>query len=223
MPFGAVCRDDAPACAEGVRRRSNLALNKNAVADSQEADSVKAKNATDGDTTSKSSRWGSAVDASHGEHWIYVDLGKDEKVSSAKVYWEARKATGFKIQVAKAEDAKDNDSTKWTWKDVYTTTERPKDKTSVINFDTTSARYVRLLITGFTGNDPYGDAVDWDAVSIYELEVYADKQTETPDEPTTEQPTSHSRRPPRPARTTTTRTVPVQSMARRRARATIAG
>lgn len=164
----------------------NLALNKNAVADSQEADSVKAKNATDGDTTSKSSRWGSAVDASHGEHWIYVDLGKDEKVSSAKVYWEARKATGFKIQVAKAEDAKDNDSTKWTWKDVYTTTERPKDKTSVINFDTTSARYVRLLITGFTGNDPYGDAVDWDAVSIYELEVYADKQTETPDEPTTE-------------------------------------
>lgn len=54
------------------------------------------------------------------------------------------------------------------------------------HFDTTSARYVRLLITGFTGNDPYGDAVDWDAVSIYELEVYADKQTETPDEPTTE-------------------------------------
>lgn len=161
----------------------NLALNKNAVADSQEADSVKAKNATDGDTTSKSSRWGSAVDASHGEHWIYVDLGKDEKVSSAKVYWEARKATGFKIQVAKAEDAKDNDSTKWTWKDVYTTTERPKDKTSVINFDTTSARYVRLLITGFTGNDPYGDAVDWDAVSIYELEVYADKQEEPSNPP----------------------------------------
>ena len=64
----------------------NLALNKNAVADSQEADSVKAKNATDGDTTSKSSRWGSAVDASHGEHWIYVDLGKDEQVSSATVY-----------------------------------------------------------------------------------------------------------------------------------------
>lgn len=161
----------------------NLALNKNAVADSQEADSVKAKNATDGDTTSKSSRWGSAVDASHGEHWIYVDLGKDEKVSSAKVYWEARKATGFKIQVAKAEDAKDNDSTKWTWKDAYTTTERPKDKTSVINFDTTSARYVRLLITGFTGNDPYGDAVDWDAVSIYELEVYADKQEEPSNPP----------------------------------------
>lgn len=162
----------------------NLALKKPVVADSKEADSVRPELAVDGNTTARESRWGSAVDASHGEHWIYVDLGKDEKVSSAKVYWEARKATGFKIQVATAADAKGDDAKTWGWKDVYTTAERPKDKTSVVNFDETTARYVRLLITGFEAADPDGKVDTWDSVSIYELEVYGEKQEgQTPDQP----------------------------------------
>ncbi|MDO4436451.1 MAG: discoidin domain-containing protein [Coriobacteriaceae bacterium] len=154
----------------------NLALRKTAVADSQEAPSVAPALAVDGDTTSRTSRWGSNIDKNHGQHWIYVDLGEDTTVSSAKVFWENRKATGFKIQTAAAADAKGDDSTKWGWKDVYSSTDRPATITSTVNFEPVTARYVRLLITGFTAVDPDGTTDTWDTVSIYELEVYAAKQ-----------------------------------------------
>lgn len=160
----------------------NLALKKPVVADSKEADSVRAELAVDGDTTSKTSRWGSGYDTSLGEHWIYVDLGEDTEISSTKVFWENRKATGFKIQTATADAAKGNDSTKWDWKDAYATDGRPESTASVINFEPVTARYVRLLITGFTSQDPDDSSKVYPTVSIYELEVYAEKQQESPDE-----------------------------------------
>ena len=52
----------------------NIALKKTAVASSEEAASVKAANAVDGNTSSRSSRWGS--DVGNGPDWIYVDLGE---------------------------------------------------------------------------------------------------------------------------------------------------
>ncbi len=154
----------------------NLALKKTAVADSQEAASVRPELAVDGNTASNESRWGSALDSNHGPHWIYVDLGSDQKISSTKVYWENRKATGFKIQAVADADAKDKDSAKWGWKDVYTTDQRPDGTVSTVNFEETTARYVRLYITGFTSEDPDGKSPTYATVSIYELEVYADKQ-----------------------------------------------
>ena len=154
---------------------ANLALGKTAVADSEEASTVSAANAVDGNTKDSSSRWGSNVDSNHGPHWIYVDLGSDQKVSSAKVYWENRKATGFKIQTAAAADASGSDSTKWNWKDVHTS-ERPDSTVSTVNFDETTARYVRLYITGFTSEDPDGASPTYATVSIYELEVYGEQQ-----------------------------------------------
>lgn len=132
--------------------------------------------AVDGNTASNESRWGSALDSNHGPHWIYVDLGSDQKISSTKVYWENRKATGFKIQAVADADAKDKDSAKWGWKDVYTTDQRPDGTVSTVNFEETTARYVRLYITGFTSEDPDGKSPTYATVSIYELEVYADKQ-----------------------------------------------
>ena len=155
---------------------ANLALGKTAVADSEEASTVAAANAVDGNTKDSSSRWGSNVDSNHGPHWIYVDLGSDQKVSSAKVYWENRKATGFKIQTAAAKDATGTDSAAWKWNDVYSTSERPDSTVSTVNFDETTARYVRLYITGFTSEDPDNVSPTYSTVSIYEFEVYGEQQ-----------------------------------------------
>ena len=155
---------------------ANLALGKTAVADSEEASTVAAANAVDGNTKDSSSRWGSNVDSNHGPHWIYVDLGSDQKVSSAKVYWENRKATGFKIQTAAAKDATGTDSAAWKWNDVYSTSERPDSTVSTVNFDETTARYVRLYITGFTSEDPDNVSPTYATVSIYEFEVYGEQQ-----------------------------------------------
>lgn len=169
-----------PVRAMAAAPSDDLALNKTAVADSQEADSVRASNATDGDETSRTSRWGSDRDSSGGSHWIYVDLGAEKGVASVKVFWENRKATAYRIQYATGEAAPDAESD--AWKDAFFSSNRPATTTDVINLTSAvKARYVRLYIDSFTATDPDG-GVEWDTVSIYELEVF-DHQLAAPQDP----------------------------------------
>ena len=139
----------------------NLALNKTAVASSIEANSVRAELATDGDTSSRGSRWGSNIGS--GTHYIYVDLGTKTAINAVKIFWETRKATSYSIDVS-------DDATTWT--EVVAFTDRPKDVNETINFSKTAeGRYVRLYIDSITAADPDG-GVEWNSISIYELEVY---------------------------------------------------
>ncbi len=145
----------------------NVALNKTAVASSIEADSVRASNAVDGDTSSRTSRWGSNV--GNGPHWIYVDLGREMDVNVVKVFWENRKATNYKIQIATtlSETMSESD-----WQTVKEFSERPDTVDEKIVLDQVyTARYVRLYITSHTSADPDG-GVAWNSVSIYEMEIY---------------------------------------------------
>ena len=155
---------------------ANLALNKTAVADCEETSDFGASKAVDGDTTSKSSRWSSVEDATSskegGPHWIYVDLGAQHDVKSVRVFWEQRKARGYKIQVANGDSAPTSDS---GWETVYTNNDRPANKEDLITLSKAhKARYVRLYIEHNTHADPDG-GVDWGTVSIYEFEVYGDE------------------------------------------------
>ena len=169
-----------PVRAMAAAPSDDLALNKTAVADSQEADSVRASNATDGDETSRTSRWGSDRDSGGGAHWIYVDLGAEKNVASVKVFWENRKATAYRIQYATGETAPGVASD--AWKNAHVSSDRPASTTDVINLtNAVRARYVRLYIDSFTATDPDG-GVEWDTVSIYELEVF-DHQLAAPQDP----------------------------------------
>ena len=145
----------------------NVALNKTAVASSIEADSVRAANATDGDTTSRSSRWGSNL--GDGPDWIYVDLGEKLNVNVVKIFWENRKATSYKLQIAEElSDPMSEDD----WTTVKEFNDRPASIDEKIVLDQVyKARYVRLLIDSHTSADPDG-GVAWNTVSIYEIEVY---------------------------------------------------
>ncbi len=147
--------------------QENLALHKTAIASSQEADSVKASNATDGDTKSRTSRWGSNVGA--GPHWIYVDLGEAKEVKTVKLFWENRKATAYKIQVANTTSTPNEQD----WKTVKDFKNRPVSVNETIIFDSVeTARYIRLYISSFTEVDPDGLTDTWNTISIYEMEVY---------------------------------------------------
>ena len=156
----------------------NVALNKTAVASSIEANSVRAENATDGDTTSKTSRWGS--DVGNGPDWIYVDLGEEMNVKTIKLFWENRKATAYEIQTATTL------SENWTeeeWTTQKTFTDRPATINETITLDeTVKARYVRLYIPSHTSEDPDG-GIAWNTVSIYEMEVYGGDLPEEPVNP----------------------------------------
>ena len=144
----------------------NVALHKTAVASSIEADSVRASNATDGDTTSRSSRWGSNTTAA--PHWIYVDLGKEMNVQTIRLYWEQRKATAYAIQLANTTAAPAESD----WQTVADFTDRPKTLNETITLNEVhKARYVRLLIHSYTAEDPDGGTT-WASVSIYEMEVF---------------------------------------------------
>ncbi len=145
----------------------NVALNGTAVASSQEDDSVKAANAIDGDVSSWDSRWGSGTNGA--PEWIYVDLGSNKDVKTIRVFWQNRKATSYRIQLAKDGS---NPSEESSWTDAYTNDDRPASTTDTITLnDTQQARYVRLYVDSFTSEDPDGGTA-WNSVSIYELEVY---------------------------------------------------
>lgn len=146
----------------------NLAYGKTAVASSEEANTVLASNAVDGDTESDNSRWGSGI--SDGPHWIYVDLGKTETIQTVKIFWESRKVTAYKIQIA--QDGSDP-LVEESWQTVTERT-RPESVDDIIDLGQSyEARYVRLYIDSFTAEDPDQIKPTWNTVSIYELEVYA--------------------------------------------------
>ena len=154
--------------------QENVARGKTAVADSSEADTLGADKAVDGDTTSKSSRWASAVDATAsadgGPHWIYVDLGAEYDVKNIRIYWEMRKANGYHVDLATGDTVPGVDSS--DWKTVYSNDGRPDSKTQTIELDAAQkARYVRLYVEHNTYDDPDG-GTSWGNMSIYELEVY---------------------------------------------------
>ena len=126
-----------------------------------------AAKAFDGNTKDRSSRWSSAV--ADAPHWIYVDLGKEMDVKTVCIFWETRKATDYKIQIANTAEAPAESD----WKDVKHVQDRPKALKDAIVLDKVEkARYVRLYINSFTKNDPDNEGASWNSISIYEMEVY---------------------------------------------------
>lgn len=171
--FAIVCASSLLYAHPAVAAEANLALNKTAVADSEEASSVAAAKAVDGNDTT---RWGSAEDNAGGAHWIYVDLGSSKTVKKATIKWESYKATGYKIQYATGNTAPAANSS--DWKDIHTSSDRPASLTDEITFGTpVTGRFFRLYITGFTSHDPKGAAVDWPTIAVNEFELYGDETT----------------------------------------------
>jgi hypothetical protein len=77
-------------------------------------------------------RWSSKASD---QEWIYIDLGRPEQVNGVGLNWETAFGKSFRIQVS--DDAR-------SWKDVYKTNQG-HEGLQHINFDDTTARYVRLL------------------------------------------------------------------------------
>ncbi|WP_066676875.1 discoidin domain-containing protein [Clostridium septicum] len=148
----------------------NVALNKTTTASSVETNNFTANKATDGlvdRTGAKSSRWASAV--SSDDQWLKVDLGENTQFENVVIEWERRNSPSYRIQVS------EDDS---TWIDIYTATSAPSNFRDVINLgEKVSGRYVRLYIDEHISNS---EGVDWNTVSVYELEIYNGSAPEPP-------------------------------------------
>ena len=153
---------------------ANVALKMTGVSDSKEADTLGPNNLFDGKVDKRESRWSSASASESAcpttPHWVYVDLGQTRDVKTVRLFWEQRKAKGYKIQLA--QDGADLNQES-SWVDAYTNNDHPAAKTETITLGDTAkqARYVRLYINGSTYSDPDGGTA-WGTVSLYEMEVY---------------------------------------------------
>jgi alpha-L-fucosidase len=133
----------------GSTQGTNIALNKTASADSQQAANTAAM-ANDGNIAT---RW--CASDSGLNHWWKVDLGQNYNISGSQVMWELNgKVYKYKVEVS-------TDNTNWTTK-IDKTNNTSTQQTQSDNF-TAIARYVRITVTGL-------DAAVW--ASMNEFRVF---------------------------------------------------
>ncbi|MPQ44323.1 discoidin domain-containing protein, partial [Clostridium tarantellae] len=133
----------------------NLALKKIAISSSNETNTLTPNYVTDGDTSSKMSRWSSGSFI-NGEQWIYVDLGEPTDFDTIKIYWEAANALIYRIETS-------TDAT--TWNSIYRTTNGQGKTEEISLLSMQKARFVRIYCEK-------NNSTVSPTVSIYEIEIF---------------------------------------------------
>ncbi|MGQ7366488.1 discoidin domain-containing protein [Streptococcus suis] len=140
---------------------TNLAYGKTVTANANETAQLDPSKLVDGDDQS---RWSS--DRGVNPKFVQIDLGQVQPVRSLVLDWQRKNPSSYKIQVSQ-------NQTDWT--DAKVLTSKPTDFKEKITLDQThQARYLKLLIESFDPNaeNRAGQMVNWDTVSLYEIEVY---------------------------------------------------
>ena len=155
---------------------TNIARKAKVATSSNEDGNLTGEKAIDGDTSARESRWATKTGARPA--WIQLDFGSTRDVKTFRVYWETRKPKSVKFQYADGESAPVKDGEWATAKE----TGRPSKKTQTVSLEkAVKARYVRVLVEDWDALDPDG-GVEWDNISMHELEVYGGDLEKTLDD-----------------------------------------
>lgn len=155
---------------------TNIARKAKVATSSNEDGNLTGEKAIDGNTSARESRWATKTGARPA--WIQLDFGSTRDVKTFRVYWETRKPKSVKFQYADGGSAPVKDS-EWT---TAKETGRPSKKTQTVSLEkAVKARYVRVLVEDWDALDPDG-GVEWDNISMHELEVYGGDLEKTLDD-----------------------------------------
>lgn len=155
---------------------TNIARKASVATSSNEDGNLTGEKAIDGNTSARESRWATKTGARPA--WIRLDFGSARDVKTFRVHWETRKPKSVKFQYADGESAPVKDS-EWT---TAKETGRPSKKTQTVSLEkAVKARYVRVLVEDWDALDPDG-GVEWDNISMHELEVYGGDLEKTLDD-----------------------------------------
>ena len=155
---------------------TNIARKAKVATSSNEDGNLTGEKAIDGNTSARESRWATKTGARPA--WIQLDFSSTRDVKTFRVYWETRKPKSVKFQYADGESAPVKDGEWATAKE----TGRPSKKTQTVSLETAvKARYVRVLVEDWDALDPDG-GVEWDNISMHELEVYGGDLEKTLDD-----------------------------------------
>ena len=155
---------------------TNIARKAKVATSSNEDGNLTGEKAIDGNTSARESRWATKTGARPA--WIQLDFGSTRDVKTFRVYWETRKPKSVKFQYADGESAPVKDGEWATAKE----TGRPSKKTQTVSLEkAVKARYIRVLVEDWDALDPDG-GVEWDNISMHELEVYGGDLEKTLDD-----------------------------------------
>ena len=88
-------------------------------------------------------------------------LGRSKDHEKFVINWQRNNAVNYTLQVS--DDGQ-------TWRDVYTATQAPATTTDKITLDTAvTGKFLRLNVTKI---EPTNAGVTWNAISVWELQVY---------------------------------------------------
>ncbi len=137
-----------------------------ATSDSAENEDLTADKAIDGDDEDRASRWSSKNDSESAAHYIELEFPKEISVSFVVLKWERRNVTSYALEGSlNGED----------WGVLCTFDTAPVEKNQEIALDK-AARVKYLRLCTYRVSDSEADYSNlYKNVSLYELEVYADK------------------------------------------------
>lgn len=141
---------------KSMNQPRNLALDQKVTVSSQYNDTNRAVgNIVDGDIVT---RWGSEYRLDPEERdnqWMMVELEEEEKFDTVRINWEAARASEYRILTSKDGE---------NFQEVYSySSASPNSDIDIINFEDTSAKYIKLELTEPTTKYGY---------SIYEFELF---------------------------------------------------
>lgn len=140
--------DTISAWATGVYSPAPLTAGATATSSGDEAPSLPASAAVDGNPAT---RWSASYIA---EPWLSIDLGSAQQIDQVDVLWEAAAASAYAVQVS--DDGE-------TWSTVAERSDMPpaegKSRADSVTFEATTAQYVRILVTGKVMS-PYLSIID---------------------------------------------------------------
>ena len=143
-----------PPLAANAAENTNLALSATATASNSEGGNEIAK-INDGNMNT---RW--SHDQSN-TSWAQLAWAESKTMKSFVINWQRNNAVNYTLQVS--DDGQ-------TWRDVYTATQAPATTTDKITLDTAvTGKFLRLNVTKI---EPTNAGVTWNAISVWELQVY---------------------------------------------------
>ena len=134
---------------------TNLALSATATASNSEIAKYDITKINDG---KKDTRW---AHSENNTSWAQLAWNETKTMKSFVIYWERNNAVNYTLQVS-------DDGQNWT--DVHTAKQAPATTTDKITLDTAvTGKFLRLNVTKI---EPTNGGVTWNAVSVWELQVY---------------------------------------------------
>ncbi len=147
--------------------KENLMLKKGVrvKADSVENKDFPAEKVRDGIVDEAESRWSSENDWENTEHWLQIDLGKEQPVTCVKLYWERLNACEYALEYS---------SDKKEWKTAAGYENAPVEEEQTIFMETpVTTRYLRLHVWDVTKKEE-DLSLYYQNVSLKEIEVYGE-------------------------------------------------